>query len=183
MEFRLLYTPGPTQGRILEDANGTCSCTGFWAPYHSYGLPLCQQRRTQFSVELRRDGLARATESGVLRKTQRAYQSPAQVVFSSRSTVQCAKWTETSPVSFWRLTLYTTGDNWEQMTYGPRHGSSSFGFGPSESWYGRYTSTNSPGLNTGMGRNFAFWSACFCVRSDKLRRANSKANCNFPVWF
>ena len=68
VEFRLLYTPGPTQGRILGDANGTCSCTGFWAPYHSYGLPLCQQRRTQFSVELRRDGLARATESGVLRK-------------------------------------------------------------------------------------------------------------------
>ena len=48
VELRLLYIQGPTQGRILDDANDTGSCKGFSALYHSGGSPLYQRRMTQF---------------------------------------------------------------------------------------------------------------------------------------
>ena len=50
-----------------------------------------------------------------------------------------ARWAYTSLVFSESLVLYTIGDNCEQATWGPRHGSSSFGSVPSASWYGLYT--------------------------------------------
>ena len=44
-----------------------------------------------------------------------------------------ARWADTSRLSFMSRTLCTIGDNCEQTTYGPRHGNSSSGLGPSES--------------------------------------------------
>ena len=76
-----------------------------------------------------------------------------------------ARWTDTSLVSFASRTLYTTGDSCEQTTYGPRHGSSSFGLGPSEAWYGVNTSTSCPGWNTGYGLSLQLCSACLTARS------------------
>ena len=49
--------------------------------------------------------------------------------------------------TYFRFTLNTTGDSWEQIVYGAlgwvlRQGINSFGLGPSESWCGLYTNTS-----------------------------------------
>ena len=85
------------------------------------------------------------------------------------------RWTDTSRVPCVALTLYTTGDNCEHMTYDPRHGSSSFGLGPSEFWYGVYTRTSYPGWNTRYGFSLLLLPACLSARSIRFRRASLKA--------
>ena len=94
-----------------------------------------------------------------------------------------ARWADTSRVSFVSRTLCTTGDSCEQTTYGPRHGSSSFGLGPSASWYGLYTSTSCPGLNTGYGLSLLLFSACLSARPARFRRASSKVICKLSRVF
>ena len=89
----------------------------------------------------------------------------------------CLIWAKcTSRVSS-RRTRYTTGESWEPIIYGPRHGSYNFGFGQSVSWKGLYTSAFCPGLNTGYGVSLTFSAACLITCSVKLRRVNSNANC------
>ena len=85
-----------------------------------------------------------------------------------------AKCTDTYRVSFVRRTRYTTGESWEHIIYGPRHGSDNFGFGPSVSWKGLYISNFCPGLNTGYDASFSLSAACLVARSVKLQFANSK---------
>ena len=92
------------------------------------------------------------------------------------------RWTDTSRVSFGSRTLYTTGDNCEQTTYELRHSRSSFGLGPSESWYGLYTSNSCPGWNTGYDLSCYFRLVCLHARSG-FWHASSKAICHYPACF
>ena len=86
-----------------------------------------------------------------------------------------ARWKDTSRATFGSRTLYTTGDNCEQTTDGPRHDSSSFGLGPSESWYGLYTSTSCPGWNTGYDLVFAVTSCLFVCALGRVSACELKS--------
>ena len=92
-----------------------------------------------------------------------------------------AKCTDTCFVSSGCLIRYTTGDNLEHIMYGPRHGWTSFGFGPSVLWWGLCTSTFCPGVNSGIGGNLELLAFCLLVRSDKFLRTNSNAICKFSL--
>ena len=100
-------------------------------------------------------------------------------VFPAKGRAFCGGSGPTPLVCCSSVVLYIplTGDNCEQTTDSPRHGSGSFGFELSTSLYGLYTSTSSPGINTGYGLTLTLFTACLSARSVRFRRASFKAIC------